>query len=332
MTDLTRRKLMLATGVVAATGTSTWSPLAQAQNQWPASTRVVVPFPAGGGVDIVIRKINESLSKVLGTNMVVDNRPGAQGVIAVNNIKQAAPDGSTLLYVSSGFLTLQALGGNIDLFKDMTMVTKTTSSPHALVVSAKSPFRNFRELVAAAQAKPGKLTYASGGIGTSVHLMFETLKASIPGGFDVLHVPFKASGAAPMAIMAGDVDFTFLLGAVAAPFIAKEGGLRAIGQTGTKRMSMLANIPTIAEQGVPGYSNAPWGGIALPPGASPELVARLFRALKTTYELPEILQFTDSTGASIGLNSSPAEMVAEVRAELPAMLALIKKLGLKLES
>lgn len=326
MTNLSRRRFTLSASAVASIGL--WSRRSLAQTPWPNPTKITLPFVAGGGVDANIRKLADPLRKALGAAVVIENKAGAGGLIAVKSVSTAPPDGSSILYVSASMLDVQALGADMDLLNDLTMVTKVTVSPHVLVVNAKSPFKTQADLIAAAQAKPGKLNYATGGSGSNTHLMYETFKVRVPGGFDATNIPYKSVAAGVVGILAGEIDFAFILPSAVLPLI-RSGEVRALACTGNRRLKIMPDVPTVAELGMPGYFSAPWGGFALPKNTPQALVDRLYTAIKAVYSSPDMVSYFESVGADISISSSPANMVAELRAELEAEKALLKRLNIK---
>ena len=328
MSTLDRRHLLGQLGALALLGLS---PATRAQTAAaPAITRIVLPLPAGGGVDVFVRKLAEVMGKSMGGTVIVDNKPGASGQIAVQAVASAPADGSALLYVHSGILTAQALGARIDLLRDFKPLGKISSSPHVLVVGGSSPYKTQAELIKAIQSMPDKLNYGSGGKGSPTHLMFEQLDDKVPGGLKATHIPFKGAVEAVVAIMSGSIDFTFApLGSVQEQL--KAGKLRALATTGASRMSQLANVPTVAEAGAPGYLDEPWGGLAVPAATPDAQVNRLLAAMKAAVANPDLLDMVAKVGGKIETTASPAAFSALIRDEIAADKLLVVKLGLKAE-
>lgn len=323
-----RRDVLTRFAVLSAAPLLT--PWAQAQSVWPSPTKIVLPFPAGGGVDVVVRKIAESLAKQLSATVIVDNKPGAAGQIAVQAAAKSTPDGSSIFYLHAGILTAQAISGRMDVLKDFKMVSKISSAPHALVVPSASPYKTLGELMAAIKASPGKLNYGTGGAGSNTHLMFEILDDKVPGGLNATAVPFKGAIESVMSMLSGDIDFGFVLPVSIFEHVTT-GKLRILATTGNVRMPLLPHVPTIAEAGVPGYSAEPWGGFAVPAGTPDTVVDRLLVALRNALALPEVSELFSRTGGKIETSASPAAFMSFVREELARDRRLVIKLGLKAE-
>ena len=323
-----RRHLL---GQLAALALFGLSPATRAQTAaTPAITRIVLPLPAGGGVDVFVRKLAEAMGKSMGATVIVDNKPGASGLIAAQAVASAPADGSALLYLHSGILTAQALGARLDILRDFKPLGKISSSPHVLVVSGTSPHKSQAELIKAIQSAPDKLNYGSGGKGSPTHLMFEQLDDKVPGGLKATHIPFKGAVEAVVAIMSGSIDFTFApLGSVQEQL--KAGKLRALSTTGASRMGQLANVPTVAEAGVPKYLDEPWGGLAVPVATSEAHVNRLLAAMKAAVADQDLLDMVAKVGGKIETTASPAAFSAQIRDEIAADKLLVVKLGLKAE-
>lgn len=328
MTTLLRRTALSRLAALATM--PLLAPWAHAQPAWPSPTKIVVPFPAGGGVDVVVRKLAESLAKQLGATVIMDNKPGASGQIAVQAAAKGASDGSTIFYMHAGILTAQAISGRMDVLKDFKMVSKITTAPHALVVPGNSPYKTLGELIAAIRKTPGKLNYGTGGAGSNTHLMFEILDDMVPGGLNATSVPYKGAIESVMAMLGGDIDFGFVLPVSILEHV-KTGKLRILATTGTDRMPLLPQVPTIAEAGVPAYSVEPWGGFAVPAGTADVIVDRLLQALKTSLAQPEVAEMLLRTGGKIDPSASSAAFAGYVREELERDKKLVTKLGLKPE-
>lgn len=304
-------------------------PLAIAQTvASPAITKIVLPLPAGGGVDVFVRKFGEALAKNLGGTVIVDNKPGASGQIAVQAVATSPADGSTVLYLHSGILTAQAITGRIDILRDFKPVGKISSSPHVLVVGGASPLKTQADLIKAIQSAPDKLNFGSGGKGSPTHLMVEQMDDKVPGGLKATHIPFKGAIEAVVAIMSGSIDFTFApLGSVQEHL--KSGKLRALATTGAVRMPQLPGVPTVAEAGIARYLDEPWGGLAVPVGTPDAQVNRLAAALKAAVAEPELLDMVSKVGGKIESTASPAAFSSLIRDEIAADKLLVVKLGLK---
>jgi tripartite-type tricarboxylate transporter receptor subunit TctC len=296
----------------------------------PATTKIVLPLPAGGGVDVFVRKLAEVMAKKMGSTVIVDNKPGASGQIAVQAVMTAPADASSILYLHSGILTAQAITGRMDVLRDFKPIGKVSSSPHVLVVAASAPYKTVADLIKAIQVAPDKLNYGSGGKGSPTHMMFAQMDEKLSGGLKATHIPFKGAIEGVVAIMSGSIDFVFAPpGAVQEQL--KAGKLRALATTGKVRMPQLANVPTLAESGVTNYQDEPWGGLVVSAATSDAQVARLVTALKACIADPEIVDMINKVGGKIESSSSPAEFSAQIRDEIAANKVLVAKLGLKAE-
>lgn len=271
--------LILATFAAAGVGSEA---LAQAFPSRPV--KLLVPFTPGGGTDILARIVAGKISESLGQQVVVENRPGANTIIATEALVRSAPDGYTLLMQTNNFAsnaTLYAGKLSYDTLKDVAPVSLVAGNPHVLVVNPSVPAKDLREFIALAKAKPGGISFASAGSGTVNHLSGELLK--MLAGIDMLHVPYKGSGSVMPDLLGGQVNALF----AAMPTVTghlREGKLRAIAVTTPKRFRGLPEVPTIAELGYPGYDFSSWFGIlapaATPRPATDRLQAEVVKALK----------------------------------------------------
>jgi tripartite-type tricarboxylate transporter receptor subunit TctC len=247
---------------------------ATAQTTWPSKTmRIVVPYPAGGNVDLLGRLIGPKLSEALGQTIVIDNKPGAAGAIGATDAARAEPDGHTLLIgdIATHAIT-PALQDKLAYrpIEDFNPVMRLTSVSLLLVVNPKNPAKDLAALIAEAKANPDKVTYASAGVGSPHQLAFELLKEKT--GIKATHVPYRGSAPAINDVIAGHV--TAMIDGTAVP-MAREGTLRALAVTGAKRSAAMPDVPTVAEAGVPGYEFASWHGVFVPAGTPPAVVERL---------------------------------------------------------
>ncbi len=304
-------------------------PSAQAQMAtWPSITKIVVPVPAGGSVDIVARKFAEIAGPKLGTTMVVENRVGASGLIAAKAAAAGLADGSTIFYLHPGVLTTQVITGRLDIMAEFKAVTKLSSWPLLLMVSGNSPYKTQADLISALKAQAGQLNYSSGGNGSPSHLAFEWMDARVPGGVKATHIPFKGSIDAVMALMGGQVDFTFSLLSNVSEHI-KTGKLRALSITGASRSPLYPHIPTVSEAGVAGYAFDAWGALMVPVKTPDTVVARIFDAVKTGANSPDFMALIASGGGVAELSASPAAFSAQLRAALVEEKGVVERLGLK---
>ena len=277
------------------------------------SLRWVVPFPPGGAMDVIARTLAERMSVSMGQAVVMENRPGAGGNIGSDLVAKAAPDGHTLLIVSIGQAVNPALYADMpfDAQKDFEPVSLLAVVPNMLVANPSVPAQNVRQIVELARAQPGKLTYASAGNGTSIHLAGE-LFASM-ANVNMLHVPYKGSGPAVTDLIGGQVNLMFDSITSALPHV-KAGRLKAFAVTGAKRSKTVPDLPTIAEAALPGYELNPWFAVFVPARTPRAIVERLNRELLAALDLPETQKKLDLIGAE-RVGSTPAELAAHLKRE-----------------
>ncbi len=310
-------------GLLAAPGT------ALAQSAFPAKpVTMVVPFPAGGALDIVARALAEEMRKQLGQTVIVDNRVGAGGTVGSALVARAAPDGYTILL---GSVATHAIGPGVyrnlsyDALKDFAPITQVTASPLLLTSSATLNVKSLAELLAAARAQPGKLNYASTGNGTAVHLAGAMLQSA--ARLDVVHVPYKGGPQAINALLTGEAAYMVVNIELVLPQVAA-GKARALAVTGSRRLAALPDVPTMAEAGLNGMDASTWFGLFAPAGTPKDVVDRLQRdaatALRTLKD-----HFAKQGDEAVG--STPDEFAAHVRAEHAKWGKLIKELGVKID-
>ena len=298
--------------------------LAQA---FPAKpVRILCPFPPGGGVDITARAIAQELSTQLGQPVLVENRPGAGGNVAAAEVARAAPDGHTLL------LTLNALHAisphlyarlPFDAMKDFSFITPLVSFHNILVVNPASPAQSVGELIAAAKRAPGRITFASSGNGTNLHLTGELFKAM--AGVDIVHVAYKGSAPALTDLMGGAVAMMFDTIPSAAAHV-KSGKLRALGVTGAKRSPLFPEVPTIAESGLPGFEVVSWYGLIGPARLPPDVARRLYAEAVKGATGSEFRSRMEPLGFDI-VTATPEEMVQMLNADSARWAKLIQSAG-----
>src|SRR6188474_1207755 len=266
------KTLLCAVALLAA-------PYAGAQGYPNQPIRMIAPFPPGGSVDIMARLIAEPLAHELGGKMVIDNRSGASGNIGMEAAARAKPDGYTLVLNTIPLATNQALFDKLswDPVKDFAPIGMVATAPHVLVVPAKNKVNTVGELVKAARANPGKLNYASAGVGTTFHLCAEMFKDST--NTFILHVPYRGGGPALLDTLAGQVDMSFPTLSAALPHV-KAGTLRALAVTDTTRSSLLPEVPTLREAGVRDFQFTQWLALLAPAGTPQPALSRLSAALR----------------------------------------------------
>jgi tripartite-type tricarboxylate transporter receptor subunit TctC len=304
---------------------------AQAAATYPEkSIRVVVPFAAGGALDVVARIIGQKLAASWGRQVVIDNRLGAAGNIGAELVAKAPPDGYTLLMSS---VTSQAISMSLmakppyDFVRDFAPVTLVASAPLALVVHAALPAKTVREFIALARAHPGELNYFSSGTGSGTHLaaaIFDQM-----AGIRTTHVPYKGGAQGVTDLLSGQVQFAFSTIGLALPYI-EAGRLRALGISSQQRFVRLPQVPTIAESGVKGYATEQWYGVIAPAATPPAIVMRLHAEIKAIVAQPEVRERFYSQGIE-PVTTTPEEFAAIIRANVAKYAQVIRTLDLKAE-
>ncbi|MFC4274448.1 tripartite tricarboxylate transporter substrate binding protein [Achromobacter aloeverae] len=290
----------------------------------------VVPFPPGGAMDAIARTLAEAMGRKLGTSFIVENRPGAGGNIGASTVARAAPDGYTIMIAANGMAVNPALyhDMNYDPQKDFAPISLLAIVPNVLVTNPqRNDVHSVADVIAQAKAKPGRYTYASAGVGTSIHLAGE-LFASM-AQVDMLHVPYKGSGPAMADLLGGQVDYMFDSITSAKPHILA-GKLRALAVTPSKRSSALPDVPTVAEAGLPGYELLPWFGAFAPAGTPPEIVQKLNTSMREAMADPKVKDTLDSIGAE-PVGSTPDELRAHLAKETSQWAVLVKERGIKIQ-
>jgi tripartite-type tricarboxylate transporter receptor subunit TctC len=276
--------------------------------EWPAKPiKWIVPFPPGGAMDVIARALADSSSKSLGQAIFVENKPGAGGNIGAELVARSEADGYTMMITSIGMATNKFLYPKLayDPVKDFAPVSLIAVVPNVLVTNATQPnVKTVAEVIANAKAQPGKLTYASAGNGTSIHLAGEVFTSLAK--IDIQHIPYKGSGPAVTDLLGGQVNYMFDSITSAKPHIAS-GKLRAIGLTTVKRSKSLPGVPTIAESGLPGYDVTPWFAVFVPVNTPKPVIKKLNEALTTSMKTQAIKDKFESIGAE-PIGSSPEEL------------------------
>ena len=303
---------------------------AQPAVDWPAhAVKIIVPFQAGAATDLISRQFGQALGKEYGQPFIIENRPGAAAMIGSDAASRAPGDGYTLLMtgpasmVTNRFL-YKKLSYDPDAFEKVSLVAFT---PNILLSSPSLPFKTLAEMIEYAKANPGKLTYASFGTGTTSHLAGEMLKSLAK--IDIVHVPYKGASEAIPALLGGQVSMYFDTIMTGLPFV-KDGKLRALGVSNAKRSEMAPEIPTIAEQGYPGFDIAPWYGIVATKGTPPEVVAKLNASIERLLKDPAFREKLVHTGAE-ALFANPTDFAAMVKTEIPRTEKLVKQSGVTLQ-
>jgi len=292
--------------------------------------RMVVPFTPAGAVDIASRAAAHELSRILGQPVAVENKPGAGGNLGVLDVARSAPDGYSMVMSTSGIQAINpALYANmpLDPNKELAPVAPLVSLNNVLVVHPSVPARSVKDVIALAKKEPGKLTYASSGNGTSIHMsgaMFTQLT-----GTDILHIPYKGSAPAVTDLLAGQTNMMFDNIPSSLPHI-KSGRLIAIATTGAKRDPALPDLPTIAESGVPGYESGVWFGLMVPAATPKNIIARLNAAAVEAAKSPEFIKRMTDLGYNI-IPGSPEDMTRMLEAELKRWAPIVKASGAKVD-
>ena len=303
---------------------------AQAQ-PWPAKPiRLMVPFPPGGSTDIVARIVAQKLSERLGQSIVIENRGGAGGTLGTAVVAKAAPDGYTLGVAST---TTHVVAPSVyarleyDPVKDFAPVGLMAVSPYLLAVTPSLPVKTLQELIALAKKQPGKLNYASAGVGSTTQLAMEMLKSA--SGTFMLHIPYNGNGPAGTALIAGQVEVLFGSLPALLPH-AKSGRARALAVGTPRRSPSLPEVPTVAESGYPGFDASLWLAIMAPAGTPTPIIERLNKEIGTVIAAPDTREAFDKAGTE-PLTGTPADLAAMIRSGIPKYAQIIKTAGVKPE-
>jgi tripartite-type tricarboxylate transporter receptor subunit TctC len=323
-----QRRSVLLPALAAAGIAVSWA--ARAQQSYPDKpVRIVIGFAPGGAVDFVARLFGQKLAENLGQPFVIENRPGAATSISAERVARAPADGYTLLLLPISTAVRSAVRSNLpyDLKRDIAAISQVSSGPLILVSHPSLPIRSIKDLVALAQSRPDKLEWSSPGVGSANHFAGEFF--NLQTRTRMLHVPFKGSSEAVVAAATGQVGISYTSVAAALPML-QGGRLRAIAVSTAKRVPAMAEIPTIAESGVPGYDYATWYGFAGPAGLPKDIVARLNGEIVRIAQLPDIGTALGRQGM-IGQTGTPEQFAVLVSRTIEQHAALIKQVGLKLD-
>jgi tripartite-type tricarboxylate transporter receptor subunit TctC len=323
---LTRRQMIKA---AAATLAGLAAPRTRAERFPSRNVRLVVPWPPGGGTDIYARVIGEELGNRWRQPVVVENRPGAAGNIGAAQVASAAPDGYTLM------LATITLASNPSLYKSLPFdtrhsfapVTEVAGVPHLLVVRKDFQANSVRELIELAKARPHQLNYSSAGSGSPFHLAAELFKQI--ARVDITHVPYKGGAPAITDVLGGQVQMTFANFSAVLPHV-RSGALKPLGITTATRSSILPDVPTIAESGVPGYEFTSWFGFFFPAGVPAPILDQVSRDIVAVLRTPSVKERLTADGADV-VGNSPQQFAAFVESELDKWAKVVKSAGLKVE-
>ena len=301
---------------------------ALAQDTFPSRpVRLLIPFPPGGAVDIVGRTLGDELARIWGQAVVVENKPGAGGVVASQGLLTAARDGYTLLLVSNAHPTTPFLNKSLpyDIFKDFAPIALVGSSTNMVTVRADSPYKSLSDLLADARAKPGSLSYGHAGVGTSANLAGEMLKALAK--VDIVSVPYRGGAPALNDLLAGHIPLT-INNAPESIGQIQAGAIRALGVTTAKRSPFFPDVPTIAEAGVPGYATDLWWGLLAPAGVAPEIIAKINRDCATALNSDGVKARLAQLGAAPA-GGTPDVLADRIKSDYDIWGAIIKAAGIQ---
>jgi tripartite-type tricarboxylate transporter receptor subunit TctC len=320
------RQLLVAIAVVALAGVGN----SHAQGYPTRPVMLVLGFAPGGPSDVMARIFGKKLEQILGQPVVIENRSGAGGNIAAELVARASPDGHTLLLANSGILAANVSlyrKINFDPVKDFAPITLVGAQANVLVVHPSLPAHTLAELIQYAKANPGKMNFASGGHGSSPHLAAELLKAK--AGIDIAHVSYRGTGPALQDLVGGHVQMSF---SSVSPVIGhiQNGTLRALGVATLARTTLLPEVPTIAEQGFPGFEATGWHALVAPAATPKEVIATLYRGMMAALNDPDTRQGLTKLGIDV-VASTPEELSAYIQSEIPKWAEIIKASGTRLD-
>jgi tripartite-type tricarboxylate transporter receptor subunit TctC len=302
---------------------------ALAQGYPTGPIRVVVPFPAGGGVDSMGRILGQKLTESLGKQIVIENRAGVNGMIGSEFVAKSPKDGYTLLVNGANFVTTPSLYSKVtyDPIKDFDPVSLVAHAPNILVVHPSLPPKSVKELVAFARARPGQVDYASSASGSTPHLAAELFKTMTKT--DLMHIPYRGTGPAITALLSGEVSVMFMAALAAMPHV-KSGRLRALGVTTLERLPAMPDLPTVAETGLRGYQSSQWYGVMAPAGAPDPALNLLNSHIAKIMQNPEMKQrMTDSGSLAVG--STREAFAAHLKEEFAKWAKVIKDSGARVD-
>ena len=302
---------------------------AAAQTYPDKAVHIIVPFTAGSATDVVARAVAQVMSKNMGQPVVVENKPGAGGTIGAAQVAKSAPDGYTLLANSSAHTVNPSIYPNLtyDTAKDLVAVSLLAQQPNMMVVSPTKGWKTAADLVKAAKAQPGKITYASAGTGSGTHMNAEKFKLS--AGIDALHIPYRGTPEALSDTMNGRTDY-FFSPVIAALSMVRDGRVIALAAGSAKRSSVLPDVPTTEEGGFKGSAYNFWSGLFAPAGTPPALIARLNAEVRKALDSPEVKDRLGALGTDIA-PTTPAEFDRMVALELVENAVLVKEAGIKVQ-
>ncbi len=318
-------------GLVVAAALAAMPLVAGAQAYAQKPIRFVVPFPAGGAGDIFARTIGQKLSEAFGQQVVVDNRPGANGIIGMEMVAKSPPDGYTIVMGASAPMVLNpGLYPKLpyDPIKDFAPVTQGTLYPYILIVHPSIPARSIAQLVALAKANPGKLQYGSSSKGGSNHLAGEMFKRA--AGVDIVHVPFKGSAPALVDVLAGQISMMFDTIVTTVPQL-KAGKVRALAVTGVRRAAQTPDVPTMREAGYADFEVTAWQSILAPANTPRAIIDRLYQETVKALKMPDVIDRLATQGGNELVGNTPDEFATVIRSEIAAYGKLIREADIRME-
>jgi tripartite-type tricarboxylate transporter receptor subunit TctC len=310
------------------------APLSALAQDFPKSgrpVRIIVGFAPGGPTDIQARALAMEMSKVLGVPVVVENKPGASGGIGAAEVARAEPDGHTLMYISDGVVTQNPhtlRSSAYDALRDFTPVARTTTGGVVLAMSPSVPANTLKEFIAYGKANPGKLVYASFGAGTVSHIYGEVLRMNT--GIDMVHVPYKGSSDAMKDLLAGRAQLMFDAPSTAVQY-AKDGRLRILGTAGAQRRSLIPDVPTLLEQGLPGFETRGWNGLFGPANMNPVVLQKLYAAVDAAAHTPVFRDMLLQMAFDPVDNEAPAVFAQRVRRDYDQWGTYVRQANIKLD-
>ena len=301
--------------------------LAQAYPRGPV--HVILPFPAGGGVDAAGRILAQKLSDSLGRPFLIENRGGANGNIGTEAAAKSPNDGSTLLFTGAGFVTNPSLYKSVpyDPVKDFDPISLMALGPNVLVVHPSLPVKSVGELIALARAQPGKIGFAGSGSGSTPHLAGELF--NVMAGVQMIHIPYRGSGPAMIGLLAGEAPVMFLPAINAGPHVAG-GRLRALAVTSRERLAAMPELPTVAESGLPGYESSQWYGLLAPAGTPPEVLGLLNTRVANIMQSSDMKARMTSDGL-VPVGGSREQFAAHIRSEITKWAKVISASGARVD-
>jgi tripartite-type tricarboxylate transporter receptor subunit TctC len=299
--------------------------LAHAAEAWPTRpVRIIVPFPPGGGTDILARALAPRMTETFGQSVVTENRAGAGGIVGIEVAAKSPADGHAILLVSGSLTILPGLlKVQYDPVKDFAPITLATRQPYVVAVHPSLPVRDIRELVALARTRPGQITYASAGSGGAGHLGMEMLKTMAK--VDIVHVPYRGSGPALIDLLGGHVSLMFASAPSSTPHV-RSGRLKAIAVTSGQPSPVVPGVPPIAQSGLPGYEVYGWYGLLAPAGTPAEIVGRLHAVITGALAAPEVRERVLADGSE-AIGSTPAQFADFIRQDVPKWAKVIRDSG-----